>query len=280
LVFYKELKITSFDPASADAMGISSRWMHYALMVLVAITAVASFESVGNILVVAMLIVPPSTAFLLTRKLGVMIGLSIGIAIASAVMGHWSAITIPRWFGYSSTTTAGSMAACSGVLFGLALLFSPDQGVVVQVSRRFIMSLRILTDDVVAFLYRCEEREQGSLLNFATLKSELIATPWLLRFALWRLQWAGEVQITGSTTKLLEKGRDKARKLIRSHRLWEQYLVTASNADLGRIHNQAERLEHFTSRDLRDRLDQSMDAPTVDPHGASIPAEEQADHGQ
>jgi manganese/zinc/iron transport system permease protein len=279
LVFYKELKITSFDAAAADAMGISSRWMHYLLMILVAITAVASFESVGNILVVAMMIVPPSTAFLLTRKLGVMIGLSIGIAIASAVMGHLSAITIPRWFGYSSTTTAGSMAACSGALFGLALLFSPDQGVFVQLSRRFAMSLRILTEDIVAFLYRCEERDRHASLDFVTLKNELFAPAWLLRCALWRLRRGGEVQVFGTNISLLEQGKAKARKLVRSHRLWENYLVTESNADLGRIHGQAERLEHFTSREMRDRLDQSMNAPTVDPHGASIPSEESPGNG-
>jgi manganese/zinc/iron transport system permease protein len=280
LMLYKELKITSFDPATADAMGISSRWMHYVLMVLVAITAVASFESVGNILVVAMLIVPPATAFLLTRRLAVMIGLSMVIAVASAVMGHVSAITVPRWFGFGSTTTAGSMAACAGVLFGIALLFSPDQGVIVQVSRRALMSLRILMDDVVAFLYRCEEKECSATLNLATLQSELIAPGWLLRFALWRLQRAGEVQVAGTVPVLLEKGRDKARKLVRSHRLWENYLVTESNADPGRIHGQAEKLEHFTSRELRDRLDQSMDAPAVDPHGASIPSEESDGNGK
>src|SRR5690606_36781953 len=68
VVFFKELMLTSFDSALATSMGFSSSLMHYALMVLVAVTAVASFESVGNILVVAMFIVPPATAYLLTDR--------------------------------------------------------------------------------------------------------------------------------------------------------------------------------------------------------------------
>ncbi len=95
LVFFKELKLCSFDPALATSMGFSAGLMHYALMVLVAITAVASFESVGNILVVAMFIVPPATAYLLTDRLGLMIGLSTGIAAIGAITGHIAAVEMP-----------------------------------------------------------------------------------------------------------------------------------------------------------------------------------------
>lgn len=121
-VFYKELKITSFDPATADAMGISSGAMHYSLMILVAVTTVACFESVGSILVVAMLIVPAATAFLLTRRLKWMILLSLLIAVASAISGHWAAVNGPRFFGFGSTTTAGAVATIAGLFFLLAVV--------------------------------------------------------------------------------------------------------------------------------------------------------------
>ena len=123
-LFYKELKIAAFDPALANSMGISTNSMHYLLMVLVAITAVASFESVGNILVVAMFIVPPATAFLLTKRLKPMIFLSSGLAVLAAVTGHLAAIQVPQWFGFQSTSTAGMMATVVGLLFLGALLFT------------------------------------------------------------------------------------------------------------------------------------------------------------
>lgn len=128
IIFWKELTIAAFDPQLADTMGISSRLMHYLLMILVAITAVASFESVGNILVVAMFVAPPATAFLLTRRLPIMILISIGVAIVSAVGGHLSAITLPSVWGYQSTSTAGMMAVMSGVCLMFAVLLEPEQG--------------------------------------------------------------------------------------------------------------------------------------------------------
>jgi manganese/zinc/iron transport system permease protein len=273
IAFYKELKISSFDASLADAMGVSSRGMHYALMVLVAITAVASFESVGNILVVAMLIVPPATAFLLTRRLHVMILMSVILAVLSAVLGHVSAITVPRWFGYGSTTTAPMMAVATGVFFTLAFLFAPEQGLVVSAIRRFAMSLQILSDDVVAYLFRVEERQSSSAVTATALCQELFCSKWMLAMVLRRLIASGQVLRSVDGLGLLAPGRTRASQLVRSHRLWESYLVTEADVSTKSIHDKAERLEHYTDRGLRDRLDEAMSNPDVDPHGTAIPPE-------
>jgi len=84
---WKELKISSFDPALSTTMGISAGLMHYLLMAIVALTAVGSFESVGSILVVAMLIVPPATAHLLVDRLGPMVCLAAAFGAFAAVLG-------------------------------------------------------------------------------------------------------------------------------------------------------------------------------------------------
>lgn len=110
ILFYKQLKITSFDPALAKTLGISDRLWHYLLTAMVSLTVVASFESVGAILVVAMLIIPGATAFLLTQRLRLLLVLSVLIGIASAVGGY---------FGASATNTsiAGFMAVVGGLIF-------------------------------------------------------------------------------------------------------------------------------------------------------------------
>ncbi len=136
LLLYKELKISSFDPALATTLGINARLMHYLLMTLVALTAVAAFESVGNILVVAMLIVPAATAHLLTDRLSIMIGLAMLLGAISAVLGHVGAIALPAAFGYESTNTAGMMALMSGLLFALAIVFGPRHGVLSRLRAR------------------------------------------------------------------------------------------------------------------------------------------------
>jgi manganese/zinc/iron transport system permease protein len=120
LIFYKEMKIAAFDPALAESLGLRAGRMHYLLMVQVAVTTVAAFEAVGSIIVVAMLIVPPATALLLTKRLGTVLLLSALLGIAAAVIGHLGAIYIPPLLGYNGTSTAGMMALATGILFLLA----------------------------------------------------------------------------------------------------------------------------------------------------------------
>lgn len=120
VLFFKEFKISSFDPALASALGFNAGLMHYLLMVLVAITTVAAFEVVGSILVIAMLIVPPAAAYLLTRRLWQMLLLSAVVGIVSAVAGHAGAIVLPPLIGFSGTSTAGMMAVAAGLQFLLA----------------------------------------------------------------------------------------------------------------------------------------------------------------
>ena len=274
LAFFKELKITSFDPALATTTGFSSALMHYLLMILVAVTAVASFESVGNILVVAMFVVPPATAYLLTNRLGWMIFFSVILAAFSAIAGHWSALIVPTWFGFQSTSTAGMMATVSGILLALAVAFAPEQGVVVKWLRRHILAWRILSEDIIALLYRLGEQQPSTSATIAGLKNVLLTNRLSLRASLWWLETVGQLVLHGEEVMLTEKGRSRGRQLVRSHRLWEEYLVSQAGIPTDRIHPKAEAFEHFTDVTLRERLHTETNEPQTDPHGSPIPEEE------
>lgn len=275
VLFYKELKICSFDPALATTTGFSATLMHYMLMILVAVTAVASFESVGNILVVAMFVVPPATAYMLTDRLLGMIVLAVILAACSAALGHLGALVVPAWFGFQSTTTAGMMAVAAGALLTAAVLLSPRHGVLVMFFRRRFLSLSILADDVIALLYRQLERRGAATTSLSELRSRLFAGAQSLRFVVAWLHWRGRVIRTGNAVQLTPTGKTHAEHLVRSHRLWEQYLVAEAGIDVDRIHEKAEQFEHFTDQQMRQRLDQETDAPSVDPHGRPIPRERQ-----
>jgi len=129
LLFYKELKLATFDPALAAALGFSPTLIHYGLMSLVAVTAVGAFDAVGSILVIALMIAPPAAAYLLTDRLPTMLGLSVLIGVLGAVSGYWLARSL-------DTTIGGSIVTMIGVIFGLALLFSPQRGLVAIARRR------------------------------------------------------------------------------------------------------------------------------------------------
>lgn len=129
ILFYKELKLATFDPGLAAAIGFSPTLIHYALMTLVSITAVGAFDAVGSILVIALMIAPPAAAYLLTDRLPVMLGLSVLIGTIGAVSGYWLA-------HYTDTTISGAMVTMVGLLFGLALLLSPQRGLLALARRR------------------------------------------------------------------------------------------------------------------------------------------------
>ncbi|NTZ16651.1 metal ABC transporter permease [Paenibacillus sp. JMULE4] len=128
-LFYKQFKVCSFDPGLAAAVGIPVALFHYLLMGLVSVTTVASFESVGAILVVGMLVVPPLAAYLITEVLSRMIVYSVLIGSASAVAGYYLA----KWLDAS---IAASMITVAGAFLLLAILFSPTHGVVPRILRQ------------------------------------------------------------------------------------------------------------------------------------------------
>jgi manganese/zinc/iron transport system permease protein len=270
LMFFKELKLSSFDPALATTTGFNATVMHYGLMTLVAITSVACFESVGNILVIAMMIVPAATGLLLSNRLSIVLVLSAIIGMVAAVLGHLGAVYIPAWFGMRSTTTAGMMAVMVGFIFMLVCLFAPQQGLLVRYVRDRMLSLRILAEDVIALLYRDEERG-GKGISVAHMSESLFASRWSLRWVINLHSRADRIVTTDRYVTLTDKGRELARQLVRSHRLWENYLTDLEVVPASRVHAKAERLEHFTSDEMRAKLAAENRTQSVDPHGRQIP---------
>lgn len=128
-IFYKELLLSSFDETMAEVAGLNTRLIHYGIMILLTLVTVASLQTVGVILVVSMLITPASTAYLLTNKLSTMITLSSIFGALSAIIGIY--------FSYIYDLPSGPVIALAAtVMFLLALVFSPKQGIIWPVLRR------------------------------------------------------------------------------------------------------------------------------------------------
>ncbi|MEO1498507.1 MAG: metal ABC transporter permease [Planctomycetota bacterium] len=272
-LLFKEFRVSAFDPSLATTVGVNAQGMHYLLMTLVAVTAVAAFEAVGNILVVAMFVAPPATAFLLTKRLGQMVWLSAAIAAVGAVLGHLGVVLLPRLAGFSSTNTAGGIAVASGVLFAAAVVLSPSQGLIARALRRRAVWLATVAEDILGVLYRHEEGGRQPAIGVAELADRVGVDPRTLRRSAKRLATDGLIDPTPHGYRLTDAGVVAAREVVRSHRLWETYLVSEAGMDSAAIHPRAEELEHVTDRRLRGLLrDATAEAP-IDPHGKPIPAE-------
>lgn len=120
VLFFKELLLTSFDPVMAQAMGINVSFFHYLLMVLLTLVSVTAMQSVGTILIVAMLITPAATAYLYATSLKVMLILSATIGACSSVIG--------LFIGYSFNVAAGSsIVLTAAAFFVISFFISPKQ---------------------------------------------------------------------------------------------------------------------------------------------------------
>jgi len=148
-LFYKELKIATFDPGLAASLGFFPGLIHYALMALVSITAVGAFESVGSILVVALMITPPATAYLLTDRLSRMLLLSCLIGMLSAGLGYWMAYAL-------DASIAGSMATASGLIFLGVLVLAPEKGLLAKYLLRRWRRWDLPTDTLAVHLLQAE----------------------------------------------------------------------------------------------------------------------------
>ena len=121
--FFKELKISTFDAGLATALGFSPAVLHYGLMSVASVTTVGAFDAVGAILVVALMIAPAATAYLLTDNLKKMLLLSVFFGVFSAIAGYWLA----HWLDAS---ISGSMTTVLGFVFLLVYLFAPKRGLI------------------------------------------------------------------------------------------------------------------------------------------------------
>lgn len=193
-LLYKELKLSTFDPELSEALGFSPVLLHYSLMTAVSVTVVGAFESVGAILVVAMLVVPAATAYLLTERLGRMLVLSVAFGVVSAVAGYWLA----RWWDCS---IAGAMATVAGGLFVLALGASPRYGLLGR-----WLNHRKLSDRLAGQLVLLHLRSGDEALPAATLEERFGWTPTRFRRVLGKLRKAGWVEQEREGLRLTAEG--------------------------------------------------------------------------
>jgi manganese/zinc/iron transport system permease protein len=273
-LFYKQWQISTFDPLLSQAQGVEPGLFHYLLAALVAITCIASFEAVGNILVVAMLVVPAATSFLLCKRLSTMIWVSCCIGAAAAFTGHLIAISVPKAFGFRSVNSAAMMAVMCGAFLVVAMLVSPKSGILFRWLSNGKIARKILGEDVLAFMYRRSEKSPGvARLSVQDLVRQIKRPTKKIQKVLIELIKSGWLRLDPSGVELTADGFKTAQNLVRAHRLWEQYLSVEMHVSDARLHAQAESLEHFTDQSMRGQLDVQVGQVSQDPHGRNIPPE-------
>jgi manganese/zinc/iron transport system permease protein len=150
--FFKELKVSTFDAGLSAALGFSPVVLHYGLMSVSSITVVGAFDAVGAILVVALMIAPAATAYLLTHDLKRMLWLSVGFGIASAIGGYWLAHLL-------DASIAGSITAVLGLIFLTVYCFAPNKGIIAVLYRKRQQRIEV---SLLTFLLHLNNHQEES----------------------------------------------------------------------------------------------------------------------
>ena len=123
-VFWRPLVLISFDEAYARTIGMQATLIGFLLVVLSAMAAVAAFDAVGSIIVIAMILCPPATARLLTNDIKTQVFLSLFLALCAALVGYITAGYVPLWLGFSNTlSAAGMISTVSGLLLAFSAVY-------------------------------------------------------------------------------------------------------------------------------------------------------------
>ncbi|MBA4189643.1 MAG: metal ABC transporter permease [Planctomycetaceae bacterium] len=208
LVLYKELKLSTFDPALAASLGFRPGLIHYGLMAVVSVTAVVAFDAVGPVLVVGFFVVPAAAAYLLTDRLGVMLLLACGIGALGAALGVIASDRL-------DSNTAGTVAAALGALFALVFLFAPGRGQLAQLFKRFSQRRAFEETMLAVHLYQHEgtstENDEARLDGIYT---HLSWEPSRVTTVVERATGNGLVMRDGELLKLTEVGRERAKAVF------------------------------------------------------------------
>ena len=210
LVFWKELKLSTFDPGLAVALGFAPALVQYGLMGLVSLTAVGAFDAVGSILVVALMIAPPATAYLLTDGLARLLVLAAVFGAAAALTGYWLAYLL-------DASIAGAMATMAGVFFGLAWLLAPERGLLAAARRRARQRQEFAQTMLAIHLANHEGRPEAAVESRVGHLDEHLR--WDAEFAERIVRGAtrrGLVVERGGVLELTPRGRELAQEAVAS----------------------------------------------------------------
>ncbi len=259
MMYYRHLQLTSFDPVMAASIGIPVLAVDYMLTACTSLVVVSGVRIAGVILVVALIITPAASAYLLFDRLHRMI-------YAAGAIG-----VVCVWLGFGLATLAGTslgpaIVITSTAFFLLTLTFAPRYGLLADWIRLRSAVPQEVKEDVLGSVLRSDEVwvPLADVIKNVDGRAQRVrrAVQSLIRQELLDEQ-NGSVQLTG-------EGRREARRLLRAHRIWETYLERMGTPE-SELHRQAHVLEHMNDERTIDYLDDKLGHPLTDPHGSEIP---------
>jgi manganese/zinc/iron transport system permease protein len=274
--FFHDLLALSFHRGFGESVGLRMALLHQVIMLLTAFAIIVAMQAVGVVLVSAMLIIPAATAYLLTDRLHRLLGLSAVLGMAAAGLGAFTS------FLGNHLPTGPLMVLAGAGFFATAFLFGPRHGWLTRVVRLWLRRARMERENTLKAMHRVLEDRGGgdgvSLTELAALRREDALTSRAKARELVNAELA-TLSEDGQTLFFTPAGEQRARAVVRNHRLWELYLTHAASFSPDHVHDQAEEIEHVLGEETVRQLSRRLDFPKTDPHGRPIPSVDEI-HGK
>lgn len=267
---FKELKLVSFDPSFAKSIGYPLKRIEFLIALLMVMTITAGIQAVGVVLMASMLIIPAAAARYWTDSLRTMIVIAATIGAFSGVTGSFISYTLP------AMPTGPWMVVTAAAIFFISFLGAPKRGEITHYLNKNKFSRKINSENILKNLYIIQEKgaPSHSFHTLSILSGRLKLSKQKLKKYLSSLINKGYILETDHpqhSYKLTTDGTREARRLVRVHRLWEQYLNQQLQIPKDHVHDDAESMEHLITPEIEKELKDFLGTPHYDPHQSLIP---------
>jgi len=268
-LFYKGFQLMTFNEDFAHAIGLPMPLIRFTFTVLTVLAITIGIQTVGVVLMAALLITPSAAARVWTNSLPAMLALAASFAGVAAVMGTYISSVLPKM-------PTGPWVVLVLAFFGFSsLLFAPKRGWFSKQRRAKANQRKTIRENVLKLLFQQEEqRGLPTLLSIEEIQGIREMRLDRLTSTLKELKNRLLIIDHGGSYGLTELGRGEGRRVVRLHRLWELYLTERLGMATDHIHPQAETMEHVITPEIEELLVKELGNPEVDPHQSPIPYEE------
>lgn len=260
LGFYP-LKILSFDRSYALSIGLPVLLLEQVLSILTVLAVVLGIQSVGVVLMAAVLITPAAAARYWSDSLKTMLLISILFSGLAAMSGVYVSLI---WEGMP---TGPWIVVMLSLIAFYSFLAAPNKGFLSKMIKRKKQRQLIANENILKAIYHHQQPMQAKEIFLQMGFEEK-----RLNQSLRKLIKEGDVELSHSTKYILTpSGLTRARRIVKLHRLWEMYLSRRLNLPQDHLHDDAESVEHFITPELERRLEEELGFPSKDPHDSEIP---------
>ena len=268
-LFFKGFQLMTFNEDFAHAIGLPMPLIRFTFTVLTVLAITIGIQTVGVVLMAALLITPSAAARVWTNSLPAMLALAASFAGVAAIMGTYISSVLPKM-------PTGPWVVLVLAFFGFSsLLFAPKRGWFSKQRRAKANQRKTIRENVLKLLFQQEEqRGLPTLLSIEEIQGIRAMRLDRLTSTLKELKNRLLIIDHGGSYGLTELGRGEGRRVVRLHRLWELYLTERLGMAADHIHPQAETMEHVITPEIEELLVKELGNPEVDPHQSPIPYEE------